>query len=153
MNEQTLRPYRVRRTETEQTAVEWDMRRDPLSPEVLTQLFTYGATEEINVGFDCFERIVLAADESGAKNGVITDLSKAQANSENPDYKRMYELMQDRENMMYEIKRLKSNLGELTRTYNEKVNLVVKLRQALQSRIEKINKIQAIIDDKEVSHE
>jgi len=60
MNKQTLRPYRVRQTETEVTAIEWDMHRDPLSPEVLTQLFTHGATEEVNVGFDCVERIVLA---------------------------------------------------------------------------------------------
>lgn len=145
MYEQTLRPYRVRRTETETTAVEWDMRRDPLSPEVLTQLFTHGATDETNVGFDCFERIVLAADESSAINGGKTDLFKAQSESESANYKRLYELVQDRENMMYEIKRLKDNLAQLTQTYNEKVELVVKLRQSLQSRDEKIKKIHAIL--------
>lgn len=110
MNNPTLRPYRVRRSETEVTAIEWDMYRDPLSPETLIELFTYGQTKPMSVGFDCVEQIVLAIDEDDAKSvrrdmyavgGVINSL------------------LRDRERKMSEIVQLKERLSDLTRAYNE----------------------------------
>ena len=110
MNNPTLRPYRVRRSESDVTAIEWDMQRDPLSPESLIELLTYGQTKPMSVGFDCVEQIVLAIDEDDAKsirrdmyalNGVINSL------------------LRDRDRKMSEIVQLKSRLSILTRSYNE----------------------------------
>lgn len=112
MYEQTLRPYRVRQTQTEVTAIEWDMRRDPLSPEVLTQLFTHGATEEVNVGFDCVERIVLAADEIDAKS-FKSDRVKISSIVNG--------FLKDRESKMNEIAQLRTRLSDLTNAYNEQL--------------------------------
>ena len=137
MNKNKVRPYKVRQSdELGKVVTEWDMRRDPLSPEQLTELFTNGCTETLSVGFGCEEWIQLGTS--------VDELRKGQGN---PDYKEVFEMMKDRENKAYQIKRLEDKISEYQYRLKDYRQRNVEFRGRNQTLKLALDKIKSILKD------